>query len=110
MSKYYYKKYLHRAFWNSLLAVLCALVLVLIIVYGWQGFKAAIDRVLPQEEQQDDKVEADEALQLLESLRGENTLSEEEQSSILEGLRAEENAEVSATEQQGLLDSLSNDD
>lgn len=109
MSKYQYKKYLHQAFWNSLLAVLCALVLVLIVVYGWQGFKAVVDKVLPQEEQSEGGTEGDENLQLLESLRAESTLSEEEQTIILEGLSSEENTEASTTEQLQLLDSLRSD-
>ena len=109
MSKYHYKKYLHRAFWNSLLAVLCALVLILIVVYGWQGFKAVVDKVMPQEEQSDENPENDDTLQLLESLRGENTSSEDEQTVILESLSSEENAEASTTEQQELLDSLRSD-
>ncbi len=109
MSKYHYKQYLHRAFWNSLLAVLCALVLVLIIVYGWQGFKAVVDKVLPQEEQLDGSSEVDANLQLLESLRGESTLSEEEQRTILESLSSEESVEASTTTQQELLDSLRSD-
>ena len=109
MSKYHYKQYLHRAFWNSLLAVLRALVLVLIIVYGWQGFKAVVDKVLPQEEQLDGSSEVDANLQLLESLRGESTLSEEEQRTILESLSSEESVEASTTTQQELLDSLRSD-
>lgn len=108
MSKYRYKQYLHRAFWNSLLAVLCALVVVLIIVYGWQGFRSVINKVLPVEEQSNENVENQDELEFLESLRGESTLSEEEQSATLEGLRAEENEETSTgtVEQEVLLDSL----
>lgn len=108
MSRYHYNKYLHRAFWNSLLAVLCALVLVLIIVYGWQGFKSVVDRVIPQEETLEDSPEEDD-LQLLESLRGESTLSEDEQTAVLEGLSSDEDTNASTTERQELLDSLRSD-
>lgn len=105
MSKYRYKQYIHRAFWNSLLAVLCALVVVLIIVYGWQGFTSVVNKVLPEEEQSNENVENQEELEFLDSLRGETTLGDEEQAAILEGLRAEE-ASTATSEQEVLLDSL----
>jgi hypothetical protein len=105
MSKYRYKQYIHRAFWNSLLAVLCALVVVLIIVYGWQGFKSVINKVLPEENQSEESVENQGELEFLDSLRGETTLSEEEQTATLESLRAEETS-TGTVEEEVLLDSL----
>lgn len=108
MSKYRYKQYIHRAFWNSLLAVLCALVVVLIVVYGWQGFKSVINKVLPEEKQTEKNGESQTDLQYLESLRGESTSSEEIQAAILEDLRAEGNEKDSTNtaDQEVLLDSL----
>ena len=112
MAKYHYKQYLHRAFWNSLVAVLCALVVVLIIVYGWQGFKSVIDRVIPSNEElsKDGNEENDEML-LLESLRGESTLSEDEQDVLLQELKVEQGSdtEMSNAEREELLNSLRND-
>lgn len=110
MPKYRYKQYLHRAFWNSLLAVLSALVVVLIIVYGWQGFKSAIDKIVPADKPLVGTSEEADQLQLLESLKGgESSLSEEEQSVALEGLKSEENVEMSSEERMKLLDSLKSD-
>lgn len=104
MPKYHYKQYLNRAFWNSLLAVLSAFVVVLIIVFGWQEIRSVMNRIIegatgePQAEEMD-------RLQLLESLKGDDNTSEEEKARLLEELRSEEN-NVSDEEKLRLLESL----
>lgn len=89
MTKYHYKRYLNRAFWNSLFAVLSALILVLIVLYGWSGIKAAMDRLMVSGgDVEADAVEQDQ-LQQLEALRGPDNASEAENRQALDELRAD---------------------
>lgn len=103
MSKSHYKHYLNRAFWNSLLAVLSAFVLVLIIVFGWQEIKAVMSRIITGNDQVEEQ-ELDR-LGLLETLKGNEDVPEEEKERLLEELQSDDES-VSDEEKLRLLESL----
>jgi len=103
MAKYHYKHYLNRAFWNSLLAVLSAFVLVLIIVFGWQEIKTVMSRVILGEDQI--KEQEMDRLEFLETLKGNEDVPEEEKERLLEELRSDDD-DISDEEKLQLLESL----
>lgn len=104
MPRYHYKTYLNRAFWNSLVAVLSAFVLVLIIIFSWQEIRAVMSKMVmdrnPSDEQEMDRLE------LLESLKGNDDTPEAEKVQLLEELQSEDEVEVSDEEKLQLLESL----
>lgn len=102
MPRYHYKRYLNRAFWNSFVAVLSAFILVLIIVFGWQEIKSAMNRMVAGGGEMEKK-ELDR-LELLESLKGNDDTSEAEKVQLLDELYSDE--EVSNEEKIQLLESL----
>jgi len=104
MPKYHYKNYLNRAFWNSFLAVMSAFVLVLIIVLGWQEIRAVMDRVITGQSEQEEK-ELDR-LELLETLKGDDSTPVEDKERLLEELRSDEEEEVDSEQKLQLLESL----
>lgn len=106
MSKYRYKQYINRAFWNSLFAVLSALVFVLILVYGWRGLQAVMERINIGGGGEEPGAEEQSRLQLLESLRGTDDVPEAEKERILNELRADDSAELSEAEKLKILESL----
>lgn len=106
MPRYKYKDYINRAFWNSLFATLSALVLVLIILYGWQLVISIADN-LPFINSDKDKEtsEEDDRLKQLEALKSSEEISEAEQEAILQNLSSEED-DMSDEEKFELLDKL----
>lgn len=102
-----YRPYIVRVFWNSLFAVLSALVLILIVIYGWQGLQAVMERMdLDRSDPEPDDAALDQ-VRLLESLRGEDTVSAAEKARLLEELQTGESADgPSDEEQRALLESL----
>lgn len=108
-SKSYFQKYLNRAFWNSLLAVSSALLVVLIVVYGWQTFLLVKDSRIMEEITGDaeENLSEDDIFALLESLKdSENTISLEEQERLLQELAASTTEVMTKEEKIDLLESL----
>ena len=103
MPDYHYQRYINRAFWNSLVAVLCALVLVLIIVYGREAIRGFMTELVADRPAAEE-AEADQ-LELLESLRSPETASEGEMESPLDELRSGD-GETADDEQLEHLESL----
>lgn len=107
--KSYFQKYLNRAFWNSLLAVSSAALVVLIIVYGWHAFLSVKDSRMTEEITGDaeEDLSKDDVLALLESLKdSENPISLEEQERLLQELAASTTEMMTKEEKIDLLDSL----
>ena len=110
MPRYKYKDYINRAFWNSLFATLSALVLVLIILYGWQLVVSIADN-LPFSigEGDNEALEDEEILNQLEALKSSEEVSEVEQDAILQNLSAGQD-DMTEGEKLELLDKLKGDE
>jgi len=104
MPDYHYQRYINRAFWNSLVAVLCALVVVLIIVYGREAIRNFMVELVSDKPEVEQK-EMDQ-LELLESLKGPEDVTEEEKEMQLQELQTEEATAVSEEERIKQLESL----
>lgn len=100
MAKYRYKQYLNRALWNSILAVLSALVAVLIAVFLWQEISSVITSVMTDKGSEEAVDQSD--MELLESLRNGDAAPDEESSRLLDGLRGSETDEASEEEMRQL--------
>ena len=103
MVKYHFKNYLNRAFWNSLFAVLSAFVLVLIIIFSWQEIRAVMSSLVAGDDQVEEKEMS--RLELLESLKGNDEVSEEDKTRLLEELQTNDE-DVTEEEKLQLLELL----
>jgi|GEM_PF-4713351 len=125
-----YKQYINKAFWNSLVVVLCVLVLVVIAVYAVTILAPEEPKVadIPEPDSQIDSAEFEQKMRLLESLSNDNhndtdnnidtnnqtdidnypTEVDPEKISVLESLSTDDNAGSSLTNEErlNLLDSL----
>lgn len=102
-SKYRYKQYLNRAFWNSILAVLAALVAVLVVVFLWQQIKGVIGITIDNPFYTEQK--SDSELEAIDKLRAEQPFSEAEVTQMLESLKDSDDS-LSDAEQISQIDSL----
>jgi hypothetical protein len=88
---------------DSLLTVLSAAVIVLIVVYGYQAVRVVTDRILTGDQDNEEEISR---LEILESLKSDEEVSEAEEESRLKSLHSPEGSSISEEEQLRLLESL----
>lgn len=109
MPKYQYKRYISRAFWNSLFAALSALIFVLIILYGWQAIRSVVDRLPFGGGEEEVVPEEADRLEQLEELRSSEEIPEAEKEALLRSLTTDDES-LSDEEKMELLDKLKGDE